>query len=69
VGLFGFQETTKAPLVPATIVVELAGAVVLFALAVRELRPQLQTGRHGGAAAPVWVPPRAPAPSRAVGLP
>jgi hypothetical protein len=36
VGLFGFHESTKASLVTATIVVELAGAVVLLALAVRE---------------------------------
>ena len=43
VGLLGFHESTKAPLIPTTIVVELAGAVVLLALAVRELRPQLQT--------------------------
>lgn len=43
VGLFGFHESTKASLVPTTIVVELAGAVVLFALAARELRPQVRT--------------------------
>jgi hypothetical protein len=50
VGLLGFRESTNAPLVTPTIVVELAGAVVLVALAVRELRPQLQTvaGRRGG---------------------
>jgi len=35
VGLLGFHESTKAPLIPTTIVVELAGAVVLLALAVR----------------------------------
>jgi hypothetical protein len=43
VGLFGFHESTKAPLVTTTIVVELAGAVVLLALAVREFRPRLRT--------------------------
>jgi hypothetical protein len=40
VGLFGFRESTKAPLVITTIVVELAGAVVLLALAVREFAPR-----------------------------
>ena len=50
VGLLGFRESTNAPLVTPTIVVELAGAIVLVALAVRELRPQLRTvaGRRGG---------------------
>jgi hypothetical protein len=43
VGLLGFHESMNAPLVPTTIVVELAGAVVLLALTIRELRPQLQT--------------------------
>jgi hypothetical protein len=42
VGLLGFHESTKASLVTTTIVVELAGAVVLLALAVREFRPQLR---------------------------
>lgn len=40
VGLFGFHESTKAPLVITTIIVELAGAVVLLALAVREFVPR-----------------------------
>src|SRR6266581_2611865 len=35
VGLLGFHESTKAQLVPTTIVVDLAGAVVMLALAVR----------------------------------
>jgi hypothetical protein len=43
VGLFGFKETTEAPLVATTIAVEAAGAVVLLTLAAYELWPQLRT--------------------------
>jgi hypothetical protein len=38
VGLFGFHETTKAPLITTTILVELAGAIVLLVFALREFR-------------------------------
>jgi 4-amino-4-deoxy-L-arabinose transferase-like glycosyltransferase len=42
VGLFDFTESTRAPLVWTTIAVESTGAVVLLALAVRELWPRLR---------------------------
>jgi hypothetical protein len=51
VGLFDFTESTHAPLVWTTIAVESAGAVVLLAVAVRELWPRLRAmtaGRRGG---------------------
>ena len=42
VGLFGFRESTDAPLITTTIAVEAAGAVVLLAVAARELPPRLR---------------------------
>jgi hypothetical protein len=45
VGLFGFTETTSAPLVRTTIIVEAAGAVVLLIVAARELLPLLDSWR------------------------
>jgi hypothetical protein len=43
VGLFGFRESTSAPLISTTLAVETAGAVVLLAVAARELWPELRS--------------------------
>jgi hypothetical protein len=47
VGLFGFTESTRAPLIWTTIAVESAGALVLLAIAVRELWPRLRARTAG----------------------